>query len=121
MATTMIKCGKCDGRGWLTYHRHIDGGKCFECGGEGRVNGYKVKPVVCDMSQYEDGPLIPSKKIPGLYRQDARRCGFQVFYYEGCEVASFDRHTFNLDKGLPADVAEAIKTYRAMWMEKRAA
>ncbi len=31
-------CSRCNGRGYIPNFRHIDGGKCFSCGGTGRMS-----------------------------------------------------------------------------------
>ena len=35
-------CGKCGGSGRIAYYGHVEGGRCFECGGNG---GYHTKTV----------------------------------------------------------------------------
>lgn len=41
---TTSKCPKCKGRGRLTYHLHIDNGRCFQCAGSGAINATPRKP-----------------------------------------------------------------------------
>jgi hypothetical protein len=40
--TTTTKCGKCDGKGVIRAYMHLDGGKCFGCGGAGVVKAKAV-------------------------------------------------------------------------------
>lgn len=28
-------CGRCGGKGWISAFKHIKGGECFACGGQG--------------------------------------------------------------------------------------
>lgn len=35
--TTLHTCGKCDGKGKIDAFSHIENGKCFWCGGTGKV------------------------------------------------------------------------------------
>lgn len=30
------RCPRCGGHGWLTGYEHVEGGRCFQCGGSGR-------------------------------------------------------------------------------------
>lgn len=38
------RCPKCSGTGWLPYMTHVDGGRCFKCGGSG--DGFRKRVVV---------------------------------------------------------------------------
>jgi len=46
-----VECPRCDGSGELEVFRHIQGGKCFECGGKGVVPNDKVPEIEAKMKQ----------------------------------------------------------------------
>ena len=46
-----VECPRCDGSGELEHFRHIQGGKCFECGGKGVVPNDKVPEIEEKMKQ----------------------------------------------------------------------
>jgi len=46
-----VECPRCGGSGELEVFRHIQGGRCFECGGKGVVPNDKVPEIVAKMKQ----------------------------------------------------------------------
>lgn len=34
-------CPRCSGRGYLPQYKHVQGGVCFRCGGDGEHNSYQ--------------------------------------------------------------------------------
>ena len=41
----VVKCNKCNGKGVLPYHKGIDNGRCFQCGGAGSFSVKVVAPT----------------------------------------------------------------------------
>lgn len=44
-AANLVTCTRCNGSGYVSF-RHIENGKCFACGGAGKLTARKARPFV---------------------------------------------------------------------------
>lgn len=57
-------CGKCQGRGFIDYYKHVEAGVCFDCNGSGIYEGTR--------KEYTEEYL--AKKAERAERKEAKRC-----------------------------------------------
>jgi hypothetical protein len=68
--TTSYDCAKCDGRGRINGFQHIASGRCFQCGGSGKVELAALTDGDIERAHYYMGNSIKSMFLIGT--EDAR-------------------------------------------------
>ena len=67
MHKVMFPCYKCNGKGFLSFCAHIDNGRCFACGGTGKLSGKRL-PKIAEKIELPEAERCTIKQLDEIAR-----------------------------------------------------
>ena len=68
---TTFPCYKCNGKGFLSFCAHIDNGRCFACGGAGKLSGKRL-PKIAQKIELPEAERCTNRQLAEIARLAAK-------------------------------------------------